>query len=118
MSENNNVIQEAGDVFIFKTQKGPKGICYKVSVKAEFLKKCPNPETLIAQDLNEKHVMFSYIHNLKEPAVTRYKPNSEEVERFEYWIDGLNLETTNKELYEEVKSRHLFTDKLNQIVSE
>lgn len=56
---------------------------HTLTVKKEFLQKCPNPEDYSMLDLNSKFLLLIYLHNESGPAVIRHQDNFQEE-----WLNG------------------------------
>lgn len=102
---------------------------FTLCVKNNFLEKCPNPETLTAYDLNNKHRMFKFLHNPSGPAVIKHMDKSKEQPglllmltpegvRTEYWIDGVCLNKEDQERAKKLDFDANFSTKLDDLVSE
>lgn len=67
-----------------------------VSVKKEFLAKCPNPEELSMDVLLEKHEIQNHFHNTEGPAFT-VVDNNGDVLVSEYFIDSKFVDGSERE---------------------
>lgn len=83
---------------------------FTMTVKSEFLTRCPNPETLTVYELMTKHKINIYFHNPKGPANIRKKDGY-----VEYWLDGQVL---SKEEGAKIAHNHQFTEKLQDVIND
>lgn len=77
------------DVVIFQ-DKNKK---YTLSVKKEFIEKCPNPEQYGHTELLAKFKVYLFLHNEKNPSVILNG-----TKEFQFWQNGKYLEKENPEL--------------------
>jgi hypothetical protein len=103
-------------VGISKENPGEK-VYYTLSVKKEFLEKCPNPEAFEPHELNVKHYMFKFLHNDSGPAIVR-KAYSLSPERIEYWLDGRCISTEDKEKAAKMAHNNEFNKKLDSVLED
>jgi hypothetical protein len=97
------------DVYTFKDKENK----FTLSVKKEFLDRCPNPENHTAYELNSEFYLFTYLNNPSAPAVIRHKDNREE-----YWINGRCLNKEDPELAKKMEDTYKFNNKLEAVLSE
>ena len=105
------------DVYTFDAfEVGDKDVKVKftLTVKSEFLEKCPEPEKLSPSKLNSEFYMVKYLHNPSGPAIIRHDEAAKKCKNgpIEYWMDGVCLNVENIELAEKIKHNHLFNAKL------
>jgi len=81
------------DAYTFKTKNCSGSNC-QLSVKSDFLNKCPNPEEYSAFELFDQFCVADYLHNTKGPAFVDLGDNEEK-----YFINGkpFTKENFNKE---------------------
>ena len=77
---------------------------FRFTVKDDFLKRCPTPETIDVYELMTKYKLNQSLHNPKGPAITRLKDNHSE-----YWMDG---QMVPKEVAEKMIHNNDFATKL------
>lgn len=93
---------------------------YELSVKTEFLQKCPKPEDYTAFELNEQFYMWKYLHNPDGPAIIRFDQKDKDdptQPRHEYWINGESYTYFHPDKIAVIKARQGFKDSLDKIVS-
>jgi hypothetical protein len=80
---------------------------YTLTVKKEFLEKCPNPHKYTMMELNKDFNCLSYLHNEIGPAAIRHRPKpiselqqklidekkyfelfDDAGQRYSFWVDG------------------------------
>lgn len=83
---------------------------YTISVKKEFIEKCPEYNKTSIKDLLTEKKIVAYFHNTKGPAVTRHKDG-----HLEYWINGM---VATKEEAEKIQHNADFSDQLSSIVND
>lgn len=78
------------NVTILKVKEYPtdKDHIWTVSVKSEFLLKCPDPENYGMFDLNTKFFLYSFLHNENEPAIVRNDGAKIKDNPIQWWIEG------------------------------
>jgi hypothetical protein len=80
---------------------------FRLSVLLKFLKVCPNPEKYTVFELNEKFLMFNYLHHDLEPAVIKHKDFT-----IQFWLNGKLIGAENKRL--DKIMRHNYINLLNK----
>lgn len=83
---------------------------FQFTVKGDFLKKCPTPETVETYELMTKYKLNQFLHNPMGPAITRLKDNF-----VEYWLDG---QLVPKEVGEKIAHNASFQTKLTDVINE
>jgi hypothetical protein len=80
-------------IYKFKTKDSSGSNC-ELSVKTDFLNKCPNPEEHTAYELFDQFNVSNYLHNTEGPAFIDLGDNEEK-----YFINGkfFTKENFNKE---------------------
>lgn len=85
---------------------------HTVTVKSEFMTKCPDPEKYSIHELHEKFFMYSHLHNPNGPAVVRHDGGPACNGPEEYWLDGKCLSKENPELAAKIAHNAKFAEKL------
>lgn len=101
---------------------------FKLSVKTEFLKKCPDPTNHTSYDLNNKFYLFKFLHHPSAPAVIRYNWDGKTDEthgniftqdghRLQYWIDGKLMDVEDAPLSKKMDHSYRFSGKLQEVIN-
>ncbi len=86
---------------------------FVLTVKPEFLEKCPEPSKHTMMELNRDYSCVTYLHNETGPAVHRNKDGREE-----FWLDGQCISSSNPELAERIKHQGKFNTKFDELIGE
>jgi hypothetical protein len=95
--------------YTFKT----KDNVLQISVKKEFLEKCPTPDDFTAEELFDTYQVHNFLHNVEEPAliglVTSGANKNDAV--YEYFIDARRVEESE---VKNIKFKKEFKTGLNE----
>lgn len=82
---------------------------YNLTVKEEFLTRCPEPTKIDTYKLMTEYKLNQFLHNPKGPAILRLKDNCPE-----YWINGQRV---TKEEGERIEHEYEFGKKMSSIIN-
>jgi hypothetical protein len=97
------------DVHLFRDKDNR----FQLSVKSEFLKECPNPETYTIYELHTKFYLIKYLHNEQVPAVVRQKDGKEQ-----FWMNGRCVDIDSPEDAKRMRHNYQFNNKLQEAIEE
>lgn len=107
-----------GSSYTFKTKCSK----FELSVKHEFLKDCPNPETIDLMELLSKHFVFRHFHNETDYAIKKFRRDAKTGEltmfRAEFWLNGRQLEKEDPAMFERMKHNLEFGNRIQSVVDE
>lgn len=108
---------------------------FVLTVKKEFLEKCPNPSEFDVHELNVKFYMFKFLHNETGPAIIKtYVQGSYTSEagtpeatqnftirgadRLEFWIDGRLMNADDAPRAAKMLHDCTFKNKLDEVLND